>query len=342
MSDWPKVSIIIPCYNEEKKIADCLDSIVANQYPKDKLEALVVDGFSTDRTREILNNYTARFPFIKMLDNPRRITPIAMNIGIKQAEGEIIYIVGSHSTVGNDFLFKTVTYLKEYDADCVGGRSVVSPSEDTLVASAISAAFLSSFGRGNATYMGTFDKPMYVDTVSRPCYKKEVFEKIGYFNEKLIRGQDLELNLRLKKAGGKILLVPDIVSYYYPKPSIVSFFKHNFNDGYWVTLPIKFGVKAFSFRHLVPAGFVAAFIGLAILSFLNPAGVWLLMLLAAVYLIASLYFSLKTAISKKNIKLFFLMPLAFACRHFGWGLGSLWGFLKLLDFSRPFNQASQP
>jgi len=326
-----KVSVIIPCRNEEKFIEKCLSSIIANDYPKDKLEILVIDGMSEDNTRWIVKEYSQKYPFIKLLENPKRITPCALNIGIKNGAGEIIIRMDAHATYREDYISKSVKYLQEYNADNVGGIWKIMPRENSLINKSICLASSSVFGAGNAYYRRGYDKGIKeVDTVFGGCYKKEIFKKIGLFNENLIRNQDLEFNLRLVRSGGKILLVPKIISYYYPKSNFKEFFVHNFKDGFWVTYPIKFGIKAFSWRHLIPLIFILGLVGAGILGIFFPIFLWLFLFIIGLYIMANFYFSSKIAIKEKNLKYLFLMPIAFGSRHFGYGLGSLWGFIKLV------------
>lgn len=248
------VSVIIPCRNEEKYIGKCLDSIIAQDYPKDKFEVLVVDGMSEDDTQGIVENYVQKHSYIRLLDNPKKITPCAFNIGIRNAKGQIIMIMGVHAAYEKNYISKCVKYLEKFGVDNIGGIMKTLPGEKTIVAKAIALCLSHPFGVGNSYYRtGYFKKPKWVDTVFGGCYKKGVFEKVGLFNENMVRNQDYEFNLRLKKARGKILLFPEVVAYYYPKP--------NFKDSFWVTYPLKFGIKGFSWRHLVPLIFVLGLIG---------------------------------------------------------------------------------
>jgi len=334
MKEWeenkPFVSIIIPCRDEEKFIKECINSIIANDYPKERLEILIVDGMSEDRTREIVKSYIEKYPYIKLLNNSQKYTPFALNIGIKQAKGEIIMRMDAHATYKNDYISKCLKYLNEYKADNVGGIWITMSKKNTLVGKSIAFALSHPFGAGNAYYrMGGQQEPKEVDTVPFGCYKKEVFEEIGLFNEHLIRNQDLEFNLRLRKAGGKILLAPDIVAYYYPKSNLKDFLKHNFEDAIWVTYPLKFGAKAFSWRHLVPLIFVSGLIGTGILGIFFPVFLWLFLNIIILYLLINLYFSLSIAIKEKNFRYLSSMPIVFLVRHISYGLGSLWGITKI-------------
>ena len=314
MENLPLVSVIIPCRDEEKFIKECINSIIANDYPKERLEILIVDGMSEDRTREIVKSYIEKYPYIKLLNNSQKYTPFALNIGIKQAKGEIIMRMDAHATYKNDYISKCLKYLNEYKADNVGGIWITMSKKNTLVGKSIAFALSHPFGAGNAYYrMGGQQEPKEVDTVPFGCYKREVFDKIGLFNENLVRSQDMEFNLRLKKAGGKILLVPEIVSYYYPKSNLKDFFLHNFEDGVWAIYPLKFVKAPLRLRHYIPLFFVLTL----------PLSIW-------PYILVSLFFSFKITLIKKDVRLFFVMPLVFSVRHFGYGLGSVWGLIKLI------------
>jgi len=329
----PLVSVIIPCRNEEKFISKCLDSIINNDYPKEKMEVLVVDGMSEDRTREIIEKFKAKNEKlkIKVLDNPKKFTPFALNIGIKETKGDIIMRMDAHATYDNKYISKGVKYLNEYDADNVGGVCKIMPRETTLINKSICLASSSVFGAGNAYYRMGYSKGLkWVDTVFGGCYRKEVFDKIGLFNENLVRSQDMEFNIRLRKAGGKILLVPDIVSYYYPKPNLKDFFLHNFEDGIWAIYPLKFAKVPLKLRHYVPLIFVSGLLGTGLLGIFFPIFFWLFLFIIGVYFLVSIYSSFKIMIGEKDFRYFFSMPIAFACRHFGYGLGSIWGLIKLI------------
>ena len=326
-------SIIIPCRNEEKYIEKCLDSLIAQDFPKEKMEVLVIDGMSEDRTREIISNLKSQIsnPPIRLIDNLKKFTNFALNLGIKEAKGEILMLIGAHAGYEKDYVSKCVRCLKEYDADNVGGVMKTLPSENTLFAKAIAFSLSCPFGAGNAYYKSGYSgQPKWVDTVFGGCYKREVFEKIGLFNENLIRNQDFEFNLRLRRAGGKILLVPNIVSYYYPKSNLRDFFMHNFKDGFSITHPLKLGVRAFSWRHLMPLIFVLGLTGTGILGIFFPIFVWFFLVILGLYLLVNFYFSCEISIKEKNWKYFFVMPTVFAARHIGYGLGSIWGLILII------------
>jgi GT2 family glycosyltransferase len=218
--------------------------------------------------------------------------------------------------------------LKEYQADNVGGAIKTIPQKNTLIAKAIAICLSSFLGAGTSYFRIGTKESRWVDTVFGGCYKKEVFEKIGLFDERLIRSQDIEFNRRLRKAGGKILLVPEIKAFYYPHSNFRKFLKHNFNDGFWTTYPLKFGIRIFSWRHLLPLIFVSGLIGLFLLSLFSKFFFFLFLLALFFYFLMNLYFSLKIAKREKDLRFLFLMPITFVSRHLGYGLGSLWGLIK--------------
>jgi cellulose synthase/poly-beta-1,6-N-acetylglucosamine synthase-like glycosyltransferase len=327
------VSVLIPCRNEEKFIAKCLDSIINNDYPKENLEVLVIDGMSEDKTRQIVQEYEHKYPFIKMLDNPNKITPIAFNIGIQQAKGVIVFTIAAHATYEKDYISKCVSYMEKYEADSVGGIIITISGNNALVGKAIVIALSHRFGVGNSYFRIGSKEPKFVDTVPFGCYKKEVFEKIGLFNENLVRNQDIEFNLRLKKAGGKVLLAPDIVSYYYARSDLKSLFMQNFKNGLWVIYSNRFAKAPFSWRHLIPFVFVSSLVGSLFLSiFWNPF-LYLFLMIILAYLTANVFFSLNISL-KNGMKLFTFIVISFFVLHFSYGFGSIWGLMKLITPSK--------
>lgn len=323
------ISIIIPARNEEKFISRCLDSLLANDYAKELLEIFVVDGMSEDRTREIVSLYATRYPNIFLLENSKKITPVALNIGIKAARGDLVMRVDAHATYASDYISKCAKYLEICGADNVGGVVKTTPADGSTQALSVALCLSHPLGAGNSRFRTGTSEPAWTDTVFGGCYKKEVFERIGLFNEHLERSQDMEFNQRLTKAGGKILCAPDIVAYYYPKATISSFFAHNIRDGIWAIYPLRFTHTALRPRHYAPLIFVGLFVGSFALGlffrffqFLFLAG--LVFYAAVVFLV-----SLKEARKANNAKLLLFLPLVFAARHFGYGIGSWIGLWKL-------------
>lgn len=325
----PRVSIIIPCRNEERFIADCLDSILANDFPHDQLEILVVDGNSTDRTREIVTRYTHRHPCVQLLDNPRQITPVALNIGLRQARGDLLIRMDAHAKYDPAYVVNCVRAADEHHADNVGGRCVMVPRHDTLLARALVQAMSHPFGVGNATYRTTtLTEPRWVDTVPFFCLRREVIERVGLFNERLSRSQDFEFSQRLHKLGGRTLMVPGIVSYYYLRTDLGSFVRRNVLNGLWVIVPFLYtDVMPVRPRHLVPLTFLLTLLTSALLgAFWTPAW-WLLAAVLLAYALAASFATAQIVRRTGEPRFLAIMPLLFFTIHTSYGLGSFGGLI---------------
>jgi glycosyltransferase involved in cell wall biosynthesis len=328
MSGVESVSIVTPCRNEERFIGRCLDSIITQGFPKERLEVLVIDGRSTDRTRGIVEGYAKENSFIKLMDNPGRVQTLGTNAGIRASKGGVIIRMDAHAEYPKDYISKLLYWLKANNADCVGGVWITKPGDKTSIAEAIALALSSPFGVGNAYYRIGIKELKRVDTVPYGCYKKEVFDRVGLFNENLNRTDDIEFNLRLKRAGGKILLVPDIVSYYYARSTLMSLAKQNFGNGFWVLYSLGFVKLPFSSRHLVPFFFVSSLIGTWFFSLIYQPLIYLSAVILGLYLCLNLFVSCNLSL-RKGVKYFPLLVVTFLTLHVSYGLGSLWGILKL-------------
>ncbi len=330
MTSQPFVSIIIPCRNEEKFIGMCLDSVLANDYRKDRLEVLVVDGMSEDDTRAIVEAYARRHAFIRVLVNPKKITPAGLNTAITSAKGEIIVWMSAHNRYEKNYISRGVECLSRYAADNVGGVMITLPREKTFIGRAIATCLSHRFGVGNSYFRIHTNEAKTVDTVFGGCYRRQIFDRVGLFNEKLTRGQDMEFNLRLQKAGGRTLLVPDIISYYYARSDPLSFWKHNWGNGVWAILPFAYSdIMPVSWRHLAPIALVTSLMGSAALSLVWPVASWVLVGILGTYVAGSVAASVQIALRERNLGYLILMPIVFASLHMGYGLGSLWGVIKL-------------
>ncbi len=332
-SQLPLVSIIIPARNEEDYIRQCLNSVLDSDYPREKLEIIVVDGMSKDQTKEIIAEYSTKYGFIQCLENPKRIAPTALNIGIGHATGEVIIRMDAHSLYPSDYIANCVKYLEESDADNVGGIWITIPGRNSMTARLIAFVLSSPFGVGNAHFRIGTRKSRYVDTVPFGCYKREVFEDIGFFNEELVRNQDIELNTRLRRNGGKILLVPTIKSYYHARPTLKKLCAQNWKNGIWNIYLTKLVPGSLSIRHFVPMLFVLGLMGSIVLASFSSQGLILLALVCGIYLLTSLLFSIKIGL-KEGIKYIPALPPVFFALHFSYGLGMLYGIFGNWRFLR--------
>ena len=316
-----RVSIVIPCRNEEKYISKCLDSIIHSDYDKNFLEVLVCDGMSDDDTRKIITGYKENF--IRLIDNPAKTTPHALNAGIKNSVGEIIIILGAHSEILPDYITKCIdTFRRDASIGCVGGvLNTISEDEKT---SSIAKAMSSAFGVGTA-YFRTGSKEGYVDTVAFGAYKKEVFQKAGMFDEELVRNQDDEFNFRISKEGYKIYLNPAIKAKYYVRTSFKKLFRQYFQYGYWKVFVNMKHHTVTTLRQMIPAIFILfIFFGF----FLSFVFTKVFFIYLAVFLC---YFILGT-IASLNSRNYFMTFFSFIILHMGYGLGYLegiWNFILL-------------
>lgn len=335
----PLVSVIIPCRNERSFIRVCLESVVASDYPKDRLEVLVIDGASDDGTVDEILAVAERAPYIRLLNNPGRLTPVALNLGIAAARGEIIVRIDAHARICPDYISRAVAHLLTTGADNVGGVMHTVPQSQGPFAKAIAAGLSHPFGVGDSYFRISSSKPRWVDTVFGGCYRRDVFDRVGLFNERLVRSQDFELNLRLKRAGGRILLAPDVVSYYYARSDMRTFWKHNFSNGLWTMLPLLYSaVIPISMRHLVPLGFVAALALLSTLSAIWPWFAWPLAAVIITYAVLNVAATLDVAILERNLSRLALMPCVFTSLHLSYGCGALWGAFRLLARGQIFKR----
>jgi len=320
----PLVSIILPIRNEADFIERCLESIRACDYPPDRLEIIVVDGMSDDGTREIVRRLAAADGRIRLLDNPYRIVPHAMNRGIRESTGEIIIRVDGHATVPANFIGQNVAELREHpEAWCVGGP--VETVNTTCVGRAIAGAMTSPVGVGNAMFrLGNFEG--YVDTLAFGAYHRWVFDKIGLFDEELVRNQDDELNLRVILGDGKIFMTPRIHSQYFPRTSLRKLLRQYYQYGFWRIRTIQKHRQPATLRQVAPLMFVALWLVLIVATFVYRPCAWILAGYAAIYLLA-LFAGAVDVLRRHGLAEALLAPLVFAILHFGYGLGSLKGLV---------------
>jgi len=321
------VSVIIPCRNEEKFIRICLDSIIANDYPKDRLEVLVVDGMSEDGTREIVEKYARRHTFIKLVKNPKKITPAAMNAGSENAKGAFIAIMSAHSEYPPNYLVTAIEYLRKTRADVVGGPVTTKPAADTLIARSIALATSHPFGVGNSSFR-TSSGEGYVDTVPFGIYRRDVFSKVGLFDERLVRNQDNELSARIIKSGGKIYLTPQLTAYYYNQATVSGLLKQALKTGMWNVVTLKVNLDAFRWRHFIPFVFVTAFLGLGFLTWLHSGMHLAFLVLVGLYGGVAIVSSLQIGF-KNGMKYAPLLPMVFFLYHTCYGLGTWAGLLRV-------------
>jgi len=326
------LSVVCPIYNEEQYIGRCIESIMQQDYPKNDLEVLFVDGMSTDRTREIVAQYSEQYSYIQLIDNPKRIVPPAMNIGIRASHGDIIIRLDAHAIFPNNYFSELVKNLDDLKADNVGGVCHTLPVNDSNVCVAIANVLSSSFGMGNSHFRVGATEVMEVDTVPFGCFHRDLFDRIGYFDEELIRNQDDEFNGRIIKNGGKVYLLPQLVIDYYARDSVKKVYKMFYQYGLFKPLVNKKLGSPATVRQFFPLLFV---IGLLLGPLTGFISQWFLVSYALVII---LYFGMATLFSLKdthNVKRILIQNWVYFVVHFAYGWGYIIGLFKLL-FKKPF------
>jgi glycosyltransferase involved in cell wall biosynthesis len=325
-----KISVIVACRNEARHAQAFLDSLLAQRTAGLDVEFIIADGRSEDRTPEILRAYAAAHPSVRVIDNPGRIVSTGLNAAIRASRGGIVVRMDAHTEFDPDYISACVETLDRTGADNVGGPART--KADTFMSRAVAAAYHSRFSTGGAR----FHDPRFegfVDTVTYGCWRRETLERLGYFDENLVRNQDDELNYRLILSGGRIYQSPRIVSWYRPRGSLRSLFLQYFQYGFWKVAVIRKHRLPASWRHLVPCAFVVLICALllAVLAGLGmgnrDAARWAALLLAGVlgsYLAAALAFSWQAA-KGAGLDLLPVLPLVFSTYHFSYGLGFLAG-----------------
>lgn len=336
-----ELTVIIPCRNERACIAQTLDSILASEFPKDRLEVLVIDGESDDGTRDIVERYSREYEYIRLVHNPDRQIPHALNRGIEGARGELILRLDAHSALGPRYLALATEHLRKSGADRVGGRVVTVPRDATVMGRAIAKALSSRFGVGGSRFRtaGADEGPTWVDTVPFWCCRKDLFDKVGLFDVRLERSEDIEHSLRARRMGVRTLLVPDLVCVYFARSRLKEFWVHAVSNGRWAVLPWMYVREMpVAVRHLIPLAFVATLLVTGMLSLLSPVFLLPLGAAAGAYALCNLGTSAAMAIAGRDPRMFVALPVAFAVLHLGYGWGSLRGVAELLQrtlFSRP-------
>jgi glycosyltransferase involved in cell wall biosynthesis len=323
----PLVSVIMPVRNEAAFIERSLGALLRQTYPSASMEIIIADGMSTDATREIVQKLAASDRIsIKLVDNPTGIAPTGLNCALATARGEIIVRVDGHCEVATDYVEKCVALLRQGVADGVGGP--IETIGESLQAKAIAAAMSSKFGVGGSAFRTVDDREMYTDTVAFPGYTREIIDRVGPFNEELVRNQDDEYNYRIRKSGGKILLSPKIRSRYYSRSTFKSLWKQYYQYGFWKVRVMQLHPGQMSVRQFVPFTFVLSLLALGLASIFSPIGFWTMSWVLAAYLFANIASSMIVGIS--DLKTVPFLIISFAVLHFSYGLGFMVGLASFL------------
>lgn len=325
-----KLSVICPIYNEEKYIVAFLDSVLQQDFSRDDMEVLLVDGMSRDKTRLIISQYIEKYPFLRLLDNPERTAPCAMNVGIQEANGDVIIRLDAHALYPSNYFSTLVFKLYELNAEnigCILNTDVLNKTPKTL---AIREVLSNRFGVGNSSFRTGVTSACEVDTVPFGCWRREVFQKYGLYDKRLVRNQDIELNKRIKRGGGHIFIIPDISCTYLARETFKALAKNNYGNGKWNILTVYYTkyFSSLSVRHFIPLAFVLSLLLPIVLMLLNVwFGVLSLMALGA-YLMTLSCVSF-TIWKTKRLNVFYLL-MSFLTLHLSYGWGSLIGIFKVV------------
>lgn len=331
------VSLICPIYNEEKYIGRFIESIMKQDFPFDQMEVLFVDGLSSDNTRSIIQKAIAEHPFIRLIDNPHRTSPYALNLGIQASRGEYVIRMDAHAEYPTDYVSSLLRYKEELpDAENVGGICITLPTNDSTQATAISLVLSSPFGMGNSYFRTGTDSIRKVDTVPFGCFSKELFSRIGDFDTSLIRNQDDEFNGRIIKNGGSIYLIPSIRIKYYARDTIAKTRKMFYQYGLYKPLVNKkLGAPA-TVRQFFPLLFLIGLVAGGVLSCFSETIRMFYFSVLLLYLFIGLVLGSMGAIRCNRPLLILYMPWAFLNVHLSYGWGYLIGILKVLG-NKSFN-----
>ncbi len=323
-----KVSVIIPCRNEAQTIRLVLSALINQSYPPLLMEIIVADGLSEDNTRKSIAAFSMEHPDvpIRVVDNPKRIIPAAINAGIQASSGSIIIRMDAHSLPEPDYVARCVAALEAGLADNVGGVWDIKPQVDTWMARSIAATASHPLAVGGAQYR-IGDKAQYVDTVPYGAFRRSLIERIGGFDESLLTNEDYEFNARVRQNGGKIWIDPAIRCTYFARKNLRDLSVQYWRYGFWKAQMLKRYPHTLRPRQALPPLFVLGLLILAILSIIIYQVGWLLLAVISIYLLALLAVGIQLAIKNKDNGMLLGVPSTIACMHFSWGTALIVGLL---------------
>jgi len=330
----PFVSVVLPVRNEAKDLGECLDAVLAQDYPIDRMEVLVADGRSDDATRDIIEGYARRDPRVRLVDNPGRIVPTGLNAAIREFRGDILVRVDGHTLVDRDYVAQSVAALGRTGADVVGGAMTAIGTSAFGRAVAYATSTPMGVGGSSFHYAGREEE---AESVYMGSFRRDVFERFGLFDERCVRNQDDEFNYRLREGGGRIVLAPGMRSRYFPRETPRALWRQYYQYGFYKVLVARLHPTMMRPRHFVPSLFAAAVAAFAAVAALLPAAALAAAALLAVHALLSLAFSAKRA--GKDFPAWMLVPVATFIVHAAYGSGFLWGWARLAVGRVPWQAA---
>jgi cellulose synthase/poly-beta-1,6-N-acetylglucosamine synthase-like glycosyltransferase len=320
----PRVTVVIPLRDERTAIGPCLEAILAQDYPQDRMEILVADGRSTDGSRAIVESLRPRAPHLHLIDNPERIVPTALNRALRVAKGSVIVRVDARTVIAPDYVRTAVECQERTGADVVGGP--MRPVGGGKTGDAIAAATSSRFGIGNAYFHYGRDE-READSVYMGVFRRPLFDAVGAFDEEMVCNQDDEFTYRTRRAGGRVVMSPGLRSLYQNRTTFRGLARQYARYGVYKVRVLQKHPQMMSWRHAVPPLFVAALAAsVAAVPFGTP---WSLAfpLLAAVY--AAALAGAAVCVAREHGR--WLLPgllVTFPVIHLAWGTGVLWGLWR--------------
>src|SRR5229473_6588733 len=312
----PFVSVVIPCLNEANTIDHVLQNL-AKQYESSKYEIVVVDGMSTDSTRNIVKRFIDTHPSIRILlvDNPARNIPTALNLGIGKSSGDIIVRMDGHSFPSPNYVHRCVELLASSEAVVVGMPWHITAGANSLRARAIALALSHPFGVGNSKYHYSAGSAEYVDQVPFGTFGRDLWKEIGGFNEALLTNEDYEFNYRVRRRGGRLLLDGSGHCVYFARPTMCQLARQYLRYGFWKAQMVKLHPLSIRWRQLVAPGFVAMSVFLAPASYFWQQALWILAIILLTYFSLAFLFAFLVARKSSDLRLALLLPITFFLLH---------------------------
>ncbi len=326
-----KVTVIVPCYNEERTIEELLHAILDQTFPVDQLEVVIADGMSTDQTRERISLFQQQHPelVVRVVENLQRTIPAALNQAISEARGEIITRMDAHAIPARDYVQKSVAALEAGYGENVGGVIDIRPGNTNWIGRSIAIATAHPLGVGDAKYR-TATKPVEADTVAFGTYRRALVGKIGKYDETLLVNEDYEFNTRIRKSGGKIWVDPAIRCVYYSRSNLQNLARQYFTYGFWKFKMLRRYPETLRWRQALPPVFVSSILMLLLLSILWVPARIILAVTLSLYLVILIAGALSYATNRKSLSLVIGVPIAIMTMHIAWGSGFLWSMITSL------------
>lgn len=321
-----EVAIVIPTLNEERFISRCLNSIIKQTYEFEKMDVMIIDGGSNDKTKDIVAEYQKSHQNIRFIENKKKIQSVAFNIGFKKSTAPYIIRLDAHAEYDSKYISLCIENLKQDEKrGNVGGRCNILPFNQSLWAQTNAILNHSRFGIGGAAFRVS-NEAHNTDSVPFGAFPRKIIEKIGGMREDLPRGEDNEYNSRIRKAGYKIFFDPNIISSYFARPTLGASCKQMYANGNSIGYLYYIDREAIGIRHLVPLLFVVSGLFCIIISVLWSPFCYVFCGGLALYLIADAMASIMGA--KDNVKCTLPLFILFFCVHVSYGIGTIAGLIK--------------